>query len=69
VVDANPHKQNKFLPASHIPVMNEDELKKTQPDFVIILPWNLKQEITTQLNYIRDWGGKFVVAIPGLEIF
>ncbi|HEV8081083.1 MAG TPA: class I SAM-dependent methyltransferase [Chitinophagaceae bacterium] len=69
VVDANPHKQNKFLPASHIPVMNEDELKKDKPDFVIILPWNLKTEITAQLNYIKDWGGKFVVAIPELEIF
>ena len=69
VVDANPHKQNKFLPASHIPVMNEDELKKNKPDFVIILPWNLKTEITAQLNYIKDWGGKFVVAIPELEIF
>ena len=69
MVDANPHKQNKFLPASHIPVMNEDELKKEKPDFVIILPWNLKTEITAQLNYIKDWGGKFVVAIPELEIF
>ena len=68
VVDANPHKQNKFLPASHIPVMNEDELKKSKPDFVIILPWNLKTEITAQLNYIKEWGGKFVVAIPELEI-
>ncbi|MDB5223984.1 MAG: class SAM-dependent methyltransferase [Chitinophagaceae bacterium] len=69
VVDANPHKQNKFLPASHIPVMNEEQLKKNKPDFVIILPWNLKKEITTQLNYIKDWGGKFVVAIPELKIF
>jgi 2-polyprenyl-3-methyl-5-hydroxy-6-metoxy-1,4-benzoquinol methylase len=69
VVDANPHKQNKFLPASHIPVVNEDELKKVKPDFVIILPWNLKTEITAQLNYIKEWGGKFVVAIPELEIF
>lgn len=69
VIDANPHKQNKFLPASHIPVINEEELKKAQPDFVIILPWNLKSEITAQLNYIKDWGGKFVVAIPELEIF
>ncbi len=69
VVDANPHKQNKFLPASHIPVMNEDELKKNKPDYIIILPWNLKTEITAQLNYIKVWGGKFVVAIPELEIF
>jgi 2-polyprenyl-3-methyl-5-hydroxy-6-metoxy-1,4-benzoquinol methylase len=68
VVDANPHKQRKFLPASHIPVMNEDHLKQQQPDFVIILPWNLKEEITAQLSYIKKWDGKFVVAIPGLAI-
>jgi hypothetical protein len=68
VVDANPHKQNKFLPASHIPVVNEDHLKNTKPDFVLILPWNLKDEITQQLSYIKDWGGKFVVPIPSLQI-
>lgn len=69
VVDANPHKQNKFLPASHIPVMNEDHLKNEQPDYVIILPWNIKEEITQQLSYIRDWGGKFVVPIPSVQSF
>jgi hypothetical protein len=69
VVDANPHKQNKFLPASHIPVMNEDYLKAAKPDFVIILPWNLKEEITQQLSYIREWEAKFVVPIPAVEIF
>lgn len=69
VVDANPHKQNKFLPASHIPVMNEQHLKNTKPDYVIILPWNLKDEITQQLHYIRDWGGKFVVPIPSVQSF
>jgi C-methyltransferase C-terminal domain/Putative zinc binding domain/Methyltransferase domain len=68
VVDANPHKQGKFLPASHIPVVNEQFLKDSKPDFVIILPWNLKEEITKQLHYIKDWGGKFVVPIPSLEI-
>lgn len=68
VVDANPHKQNKFLPASHIPVVNEQYLKDAQPDFVIIFPWNLKEEITVQLSYIKDWGGKFVVAVPHLQI-
>ncbi|MES2777466.1 MAG: class I SAM-dependent methyltransferase [Bacteroidota bacterium] len=67
-VDANPHKQNKFLPASHIPVTNEDHLKAEKPDFVIILPWNLKDEITAQLAYIGDWGGKFVVPIPGVKV-
>lgn len=69
VVDANPHKQNKFLPASHIPVMNEDFLKNDKPDYVIILAWNLKDEISEQLKYIKNWDGKFVTAIPGLEIF
>lgn len=69
VVDANPHKQNKFLPASHIPVMNEEYLKNEKPDYVIILPWNLKDEITQQLSYIRSWGGKFVVPIPSVQSF
>ncbi|MEO5684446.1 MAG: class I SAM-dependent methyltransferase [Chitinophagaceae bacterium] len=69
VVDANPHKQNKYLPASHIPVVDEAHLKSRQPDYVIILPWNIKDEIKKQLSYIKDWGGKFVVFIPELEIF
>jgi hypothetical protein len=68
VVDANPHKQNKFLPASHIPVVNEAYLKEAKPDFVIILPWNLKDEITQQLAYIKEWGGQFVIPIPSLQM-
>jgi SAM-dependent methyltransferase len=68
VVDANPHKQNKFLPASHIPVLDEAHLKEAKPDFVLILPWNLKEEITAQLSYIKEWGGKFVIPIPSLQI-
>lgn len=68
VVDANPNKQDKFLPASHIPVIKEDHLKQQKPDYVLILPWNLKEEITSQLSYIRDWNGKFVIPIPKLEI-
>ena len=68
VVDANPNKQNKWLPASHIPVVNEDHLKAEKPDFVIILPWNLKTEITAQLSYIKEWGGQFVVPVPKLEL-
>lgn len=68
VVDANPHKQNKWMPASHIPVMNEEYLKEHQPDFVIILPWNLKDEITAQLSYIKEWGGQFVIPIPYLQV-
>lgn len=68
VVDANPYKQNKFLPASHIPVVNEDYLKADQPAYVIVLPWNLREEIISQLSYIRNWGGKFVIPIPAFEV-
>jgi hypothetical protein len=69
VVDANPDKQNKYLPASHIPVVNEDVLRQSRPDYVMILPWNLREEITRQLSYIRQWNGKFIVAIPALEVW
>jgi hypothetical protein len=68
VVDANPAKQDKFLPASHIPVVREDELRKNKPRYVIIFPWNIKEEIMQQLNYIRDWGGKFVIPIPEVKV-
>ena len=68
VVDANPHKQNKWMPASHIPIVNEEYLKADKPDFVIILPWNLKDEITAQLSYIKEWGGSFVIPIPKLHL-
>ncbi|HUQ67212.1 MAG TPA: class I SAM-dependent methyltransferase [Flavitalea sp.] len=68
VVDANPHKQKKFLPASHIPVVDESQLKNMKPDYVIILPWNLKDEIAAQLDYIKEWNGKFVIPIPELLI-
>ncbi|MBO1224503.1 MAG: methyltransferase domain-containing protein [Candidatus Scalindua sediminis] len=69
VVDASPYKQGKFLPGSHIPVVNENEIRKKKPDFVIILPWNIREEISTQLSYIYTWGGSFVVAIPTIEAF
>ena len=68
VVDANPNKQNKFLPGSHIPVVDESMLKREKPDIVIIFPWNLSQEIINQLFYIRSWGGKFLIPIPSLVI-
>ncbi len=68
VVDANPAKQNKFLPASHIPVVDEATLRATKPDFVLLLPWNLREEITKQLSYISDWGGQFVVPIPEVKV-
>lgn len=69
VVDASPHKQGKFLPGSHIPIVSESRIRKEKPDFVIIFPWNLREEISTQLSYIRTWGGSFVVAIPTIEVF
>lgn len=68
VVDANPYKQNKFLPASHIPVVHEAHLKNEKPDYVLVLPWNLKDEITSQLAYIKDWNAKFVIPIPELHL-
>jgi SAM-dependent methyltransferase len=66
--DRSPHKQGKFLPGTHIPIYSPDKIAETKPDYVLILPWNLKEEITQQLNYIREWGGKFVVPIPEVEI-
>ena len=69
VVDDSPHKQDKFLPGSHIPVMAREEISKFKPDFVLILPWNLRSELSGQMNYIRKWGGSFVVPIPEVEVF
>ena len=69
VVDKNPHKQNKFLPGSRIPIYDEQKIKTIKPKYVVIFPWNLKSEVSEQLAYIREWGGKFVVAIPNLEVF
>jgi len=68
VVDASPHKQGRYLPGSRIPVVAESRIFETRPDFVVILPWNLREEITQQLAYIREWGGKFVTAIPQLVV-
>jgi SAM-dependent methyltransferase len=68
VVDANPHKQNKFMPASHIPIVTEARIKEDKPDFILILPWNIKDEIVKQLSYVKDWNAKFVVPVPKLEV-
>lgn len=68
VVDASPYKQNNYLPGSHIPIVNESEIKKLKPDFIIILPWNIKEEIMTQLNYVKEWDCKFVIPIPKVRI-
>ena len=68
VVDASPHKQGRFLPGARIEVVDEARLRAAKPDFVVVLPWNLSAEITAQLAYIREWGGRFVFAVPALEI-
>lgn len=68
VVDASPHKQGHWLPGSRIPVVAESRLRKERPDFVLILPWNLREEIMAQLSYVREWDGQFVVAVPQLAI-
>jgi|SRR6185437_461291 len=68
VVDASPHKQGHWLPGSRIPVVAESRLSEDRPDFVLILPWNLRDEITTQLGYIREWGGQFVTFVPHLRV-
>jgi hypothetical protein len=67
-VDKNPHKQGCYLPGSRIPVKSPDKIKETKPDYVLILPWNIKDEIIEQMSYIRKWGGKFVVPIPRVKI-
>jgi 2-polyprenyl-3-methyl-5-hydroxy-6-metoxy-1,4-benzoquinol methylase len=68
-VDRSPHKQGYFLPGTHIPIHYPDKIKETRPDYVVILPWNLKDEIMHQMAYIRDWGGEFVTLIPEVRIY
>ncbi len=69
VADISPHKQNKFLPGSRIPVMSPDVIKQIKPDCIIILPWNLKEEISAQIEYTRQWGCRLVTPIPEIDIF
>ena len=68
-VDRNPFKHGKFLPGTHIPIHPVEHLAAQKPDYVVILPWNLREEIATQLQYVRDWGGHLVVPLPSLDIF
>ena len=68
VVDKNPAKQGQFLPGSRIPIVDEAHLRAHRPDVVLILPWNLRDEVMAQLAYIRAWGGQFAVAVPALEV-
>lgn len=67
-VDRNPYKQGKFLPGTHIPILHPDRLAATRPDYVLILPWNLEAEIVKQLEYVRGWGGQFIVPIPHVHV-
>ena len=66
-VDRSPHKQGKFLPGSRIPIFSPDRIRETRPDYVLILPWNLREEIVAQLEHIRDWGGQAFVPIPTIK--
>jgi len=68
VIDRNPAKRNKFLPGSKIPIVSEDRLKSDRPKYVVIFPWNLKEEIVEQLSYIREWNGKFLTSVPRLKV-
>jgi len=67
-VDRSPYKHGKFLPGTHIPIFPPDKIRQTRPDYVLILPWNLKREIMEQIAYIREWGGRFIVPIPNAEV-
>ena len=68
-VDLSPHKQGLFLPGTRLPIFSPERIGETKPDYVLILPWNLKHEVMTQMAHIRDWGGQFVVPIPELKIY
>jgi hypothetical protein len=68
VVDRNPAKQGMYMPGSRIPIVDEQRLQRDKPDFVVILPWNLRAEVTEQLQYVTAWGGRFVTAVSQLEV-
>ncbi|GAB4578969.1 MAG: class I SAM-dependent methyltransferase [Anaerolineales bacterium] len=67
--DRNPYKHGRYLPGTHIPIYPPEKIAETRPDYIFILPWNLKNEIMNQLAYIREWGGKFVVPIPEVQVY
>jgi len=69
VADRNPHKQSKFLPGTHIPVVSPEAFLQSKPDYVLILPWNLQEEIRQQLQEVRQWGGRFVTPVPVVRIY
>jgi hypothetical protein len=67
-VDRSPHKQGRFLPGTHLPIFAPDHIRQTRPDYLVILPWNLRDEIIEEMSFIREWGGKFVIPIPELAV-
>jgi C-methyltransferase-like protein len=67
-VDRSPHKQGRLLPGTRIPIHHPDRLRETRPDFVLILPWNIRDEIMSSMGHVREWGGQFVVPIPALKV-
>ncbi len=67
-VDRSPHKQGRFLPGTHIPILHPDRIREARPDYLLILPWNLKEEVMAQMAHIREWGGRFVVPIPEVAV-
>ena len=67
-VDRSPHKQGHFLPGTRIPIYAPERISETMPDYLLILPWNLKDEIMQQMSYIRDWNGRFIVPIPEVQV-
>lgn len=68
-VDRSPHKQGQFLPGVHIPIYGPERVRDTRPDYLLILPWNIREEVMQQMSYIREWGGKFVVPIPEVQVY
>ncbi len=68
-VDRNPHKQGKFIAGVRIPICHPDRIEETKPDYVVVLPWNIKNEIMNQISYIGRWGGKFILLIPETKMY
>ena len=69
LADRNPSKQGKFLAGVRLPIQNPERIQETKPDYVLILPWSIKTELMTQMSYISNWGGRFIVPIPELAVY
>jgi len=67
-VDRSPFKQGKYLPGTHIPIYAPERIAETKPDYIVVLPWNLRDEISDQLEYTRSWGARLVFPVPTLEL-